>query len=171
MHTRRHTEPLITFGKSISLFTQGLNTVCGLVTWIRTYRLMEFKVLRAHHWKKVWLGNSEPMVLPNQNQCHQLPSNTQNSPTAPHWALQYDRECRTLTLPHNPAEAVTKRELQWERKQRSVDGSQVHQDSSDSPSLLLFKHLKLLRLHSFFCLLNLTPSIFSAFFPALWFWF
>lgn len=27
MHTRRHTEPLITFGKSISLFTQGLNTL------------------------------------------------------------------------------------------------------------------------------------------------
>lgn len=136
---------------------------------------MVFKVLCAHHWKKVWLGNSESMLLPNQNQCHWLLNNTQNSSTAAYWALQYDREWRTLTFPHNPAEAVNKRELQWEKKpiiwSKGVLMAIRYTRIPLTPSSLLFKQLKRLSLYSFFCLLNLTPSIFSAFFPALCFWF
>lgn len=65
-----------------------------------------------------WLGNLESILLPNQNQCHWLLNNTQNS------RLQqfHIEHCNMIGngelwhFPTNPAEAVNKRELQQEKK-------------------------------------------------------
>lgn len=129
MHTLRHVKPLITYGKSIFLLIQTRlehNQCVGLVTWIRAYKLLVFKVLREHYWpwNNVWLGNSESsgfILLPNQNQCHCLLNNTQNSCL---WQL-HTKHCNMTGngelwhFPTNPAEAVNKESYSEKRSQLS----------------------------------------------------
>lgn len=158
------------------------NQCVGLVTWIRAYKLLLFKVLREHYWpwNHVWLGNSESIGfvwLPNQNQCHCLLNNTQYS-----CLRQLHTEHCNMTangelshFPTNPAEAVNKRELQWEKKpiiwSKGVLMAIRYTEIPLTPPLVLFKWLKLLSSYSFFCLQHLIPSIFSTFLPALFFFF
>lgn len=65
--------------------------------------------------------------------------------------------------------------VQWEKKpiiwSKGVLMAIRYTEIPLTPSLLLFKRLKLLTLYSFFCFLHLTPSIFSTFFPAIFFLF